>query len=150
MKIEVRNATQLLLARAECKAVRNRKCKGLDKPGSFPSSRADIYIITSARCTYICQRDFERSRVPYAIAVSMAHRIVSIYNERYGRIRGECSGNAHCIIALSSFPRAVVQCRAPTSPAIQALYILEPTPVATRRKCQGSLMHEAPLLPGTP
>jgi len=46
---------------------------------------------------------------PYAIVVSVAHRVVSIYNERYDRIRGECALIAHIASSLSSFPRAVVQ-----------------------------------------
>lgn len=82
--------TQLLLVRAECKAVRTRKCKGLDNQVAFHLLSG--YILLRPRAVLIFAREIRTIASPYAIVVSMAHRVVSTYNERYGRIRGKCIG----------------------------------------------------------
>ena len=152
MKIEVRNATQLLLVRAECKAVRNRKCKGLDNPAAFHLTSG--YILLRPRAVLISTRETSNSLASLRDSSLHGSSVVPIYNERYGRIRGECIGTIgswHCIIALSSSLALQSGNSAPTSRDTGIIYPATlPHCNYPRRKCQGPLMHEVPLLHDMP
>lgn len=117
--MKIRNATQLLLVRAECKAVRNRKCKGLDTPQLISAAfhLTGGYILLRPRAVLISTREISNGLASLRDSSLHGSSIVPIYNERYGC--SECIdtiGSGHCIIAIV-FSRAVVQSgnSAPTS-----------------------------------